>query len=217
MAKPGRPRSFDRDEALRQAQYVFWTAGYEGATLTDLQEAMGGITPPSFYAAFGSKEQLFREVVELNLNTEGSEPLRALAEGTTARESIAGLLRATAETMSQPGKPRGCLLILSAVNCTSANHEIQEHLRELRMRRLKIIRRRLERGVSEGDLPDGLDLGAMVSFFVTVVDGLALQARDGASRKALLAAVDCAMAAWEPLVQSASVRRAPRRANANAR
>src|SRR5262245_34969193 len=63
MAKRGRPRTFDREEAVRQARDVFWALGYEGATLADLQRAMGGITAPSFYAAFGSKEQLFREVI----------------------------------------------------------------------------------------------------------------------------------------------------------
>jgi AcrR family transcriptional regulator len=55
MATRGRPRTFDRDDALRRAMTVFWARGYEGATLDELKEAMGGITSPSFYAAFGSK------------------------------------------------------------------------------------------------------------------------------------------------------------------
>src|SRR5688500_4521224 len=92
MAKRGRPRSFDRNEALRRAMHIFWEAGYEGATLLDLQEAMGGITAPSFYAAFGSKEELFREVVELFRETEGAKIAHALAEGATARDSIMALL-----------------------------------------------------------------------------------------------------------------------------
>ena len=56
MASRGRPRSFDRDAALRSAMNVFWARGYDGASLDELLRAMGGITPPSFYAAFGSKE-----------------------------------------------------------------------------------------------------------------------------------------------------------------
>lgn len=58
MAPRGRPRSFDRDQALERVMQVFWAKGYEGAQLTDLVAAIG-ITPPSFYAAFGSKEAAF--------------------------------------------------------------------------------------------------------------------------------------------------------------
>jgi AcrR family transcriptional regulator len=201
MASRGRPRSFDRDVALRSAHEVFWAGGYEGVTLADLQNAMGGITAPSFYAAFGSKEELFREVIELHRKTEGTAPLRGLTEKATARESIEAMLLASAESCTQPGKPRGCPLVLSAINCTQANRGVQDHLHQLRAQRQKIIQKRLERGVAEGDLPAGAPLTALASFYTIVVDGIALQARDGASRSALKAAVRCAMAAWDPMVR----------------
>jgi AcrR family transcriptional regulator len=203
MAPRGRPRSFDREDALRQAMEVFWALGYEGATLTDLQKAMGGITAPSFYAAFGSKEELFREAVELYSGTLGVPMMRALAEGPTARASIEGLLEAAVEAFCKPGKPRGCMLVLGAMNSMPANKSVRDYLRGLRTRRRKVIQQRLHRDVAEGELRSGLDLGALASFYTTVVDGLAIQARDGASRKTLRFAVRCAMAAWDTLVEQA--------------
>jgi AcrR family transcriptional regulator len=182
---------------------VFWARGYEGATLADLQAAMGGIAAPSFYAAFGSKEDLFREAVELYSRTLGAPMMKALAEGPAARASIEALLLAAVEAFCKPGVPRGCMLVLGAINSTPANKRVQDYLRGLRARRQKAIRERLRRGVVEGELPSGLDLAALASFYATVVDGLAIQARDGASPKALRFAVRCTMAAWDAMVANA--------------
>src|ERR671931_1576682 len=99
MSRTGRPRDFDRDEALQRATQLFWGQGYEATTLADLQKAMGGITAPSFYAAFGSKEELFREAVELYKRTEGAPIAKALSEGPTARSSVEAMLRASAESV----------------------------------------------------------------------------------------------------------------------
>jgi AcrR family transcriptional regulator len=196
----GRPRSFDRQAALRQAMQVFWARGYEGATLSQLQEAMGGIAPPSFYAAFGSKEELFREAVELYSRTLGAPMMKALEEGPTARASIEALLVAAIESFCKPGLPRGCFLVFGAFHNAPSNKSVEAHVRGLRIRRQKCIQQRLQRGVDEGELPANLDLVGMAAFYTTVIDGLAIQARDGVSRKALDFAARCAMGAWEPMV-----------------
>jgi AcrR family transcriptional regulator len=199
-ARRGRPRAFDRNKALQNATEVFWAKGYEGTSLTDLQKAMGDISAPSFYAAFGSKEELFREAVAFHASTEGIAAMRALQDGATARESLEAMLRTAVEIFSQPNKPRGCLLVLGAVNCSQSNEKVQDYLRAMRANRLKIMKQRLRRGVSEGDVPKHVDLAKIVLFFTAVLDGLAFEARDGAARKALMGIVDCAMAAWPSLM-----------------
>jgi len=204
MTPRGRPRSFDRKAALRQAMQVFWALGYEGATLNELQEAMGGIAPPSFYAAFGSKEKLFREAVELYSQTLGAPMTKALEDGPTARASIEALLEAAVDSFCKPGLPRGCFLVFGAFNNVPANKNVEDYVRGLRVRRQRVIQRRLQRAVKEGELPKNLDVVAMAAFYTTVIDGLAIQARDGVSRKALNFAVCCAMAAWDPMVSAAS-------------
>ena len=54
----GRPRAFDRQRAVDVALDLFWRHGFEGTSTSKLTAAMG-ISPPSLYAAFGSKDGLF--------------------------------------------------------------------------------------------------------------------------------------------------------------
>src|SRR5437868_10338280 len=152
MAKRGRPASFDRREALESAMELFWARGYEGTTLEDLQSAMGGITAPSLYHAFGSKEALFKEAVDLYVERVGGQSMRALDEARTAREGVEAMLRQAAKTFSQPGKPHGCLLLLGATNCAPANQGAQAYLQSIRASAPHAIEKRLRWAVTNGDL-----------------------------------------------------------------
>jgi AcrR family transcriptional regulator len=196
MAERGRPRSFDRNAALRRAMTVFWERGYEGVSLSDLTAAMG-INAPSLYAAFGCKEALFREAVALYGANEGSIAERALREKKSAREAVEALLRGNAEAYADPKNPRGCMVVLAATNCTPENEDVRAHLSQCRRDAQKMLRRRLDLGVAAGDLPGGTDAAALAAFYTTVLNGLSIQARDGASRRQLHAIVDVAMAAWD--------------------
>jgi AcrR family transcriptional regulator len=203
MARRGRPAGFDRDEALERAMEIFWQRGYEGTTLEDLQAAMGDISPTSFYHAFGSKEALFRLAVEKYQETVGGPALKALEESPTAREAVHQMLRLTAESFCRPGHPHGCMLVLGATNCTPANAGPQDYLLSIRQQTPKVLKRRLKRAVSEGDLSASADIASMAAFYATVLHGLAVRAGDGASRTALMAAVNGAMAAWDGLASPA--------------
>jgi AcrR family transcriptional regulator len=211
VAKRGRPRTFDRDEALRAALMIFWEKGYEGASLEELQSAMGAISPPSFYAAFGSKERLFFEAVDLYVKTVGARPRHALESAMTARAGVEAMLREAVDIYCDPNPPRGCLLYLGAINCAPASRSVQDRMRTYRIQALDLIRRRLEQGVAEGDVPKGVDLQPLVSLYTSLVHGLPLRARDGASRDELLAGVSAAMAAWDRLIGPAPRRRKPLR------
>lgn len=202
MAERGRPRSFDRAAALRRAMEVFWTKGYDGASLSDLTAAMG-INSPSLYAAFGSKEALFREAVALYGATEGTEIWTALPKAPTAREAIERFLRASAEAFTRPDKPAGCLIVLGALNANDANANVCRELRDERSGNIETLRDRLDRAVREQELPTDLDCRAIATFYATVQQGMSIQARDGASRETLLAVAGCAMAAWDRLTSQA--------------
>lgn len=198
MAERGRPRSFDRQDALASAMEVFWIKGYEAASISDLTGAMG-IGSPSLYAAFGSKEGLFHEAVELYGRTEGPALWDVVEAAPTAREAIEGYLTATARVFTRPGKPRGCLVTLSVLNTASASASVCEAMRQHRAVGQSGLERRLRRSMAQGELPAGLDAAGVAAFYLTVQQGMSIQARDGASRETLEKVAQGAMAAWGPL------------------
>jgi AcrR family transcriptional regulator len=195
MAARGRPRCFDRTCALEQAMEVFWERGYEGASVAELTAAMG-IAAPSLYAAFSSKEELFRESVRHYLQTDGSGIWQSLDDEPSARLAVVNLLKAGAEAATMPNKPAGCFLVHAMANCSPENIEMQLELQERRVHLADLLRLRLDRGIADGDIRPGTDTRSLSAYFITVLQGMSMRARDGGSRTELMQAAEYALAAW---------------------
>jgi AcrR family transcriptional regulator len=184
---------------------VFWRQGFEGSSLHDLTQAMG-INPPSLYAAFGDKERLFLECVERYQAKHGGAC--PYGDEPTARGAIAKLLLYMATELTKACNPRGCMMVMSAATCSGSSDEMQAALHEQRMSSRTRIKERIDRGIQEGDVAPGVDSAALADFYAAVMSGMSLQARDGASRKSLIATVETAMRAWPPAPEGADKRAA---------
>lgn len=190
----GRPRSFDLNAALNAAMRVFWHKGYEGSSLADLTKAMG-INRPSLYAAFGDKETLFRKV--LDRYSEGpAGRIRETLQEPTAFKVAEKLLLGTAELLTDPRHPSGCLMVQSALVCGEGANRIRRELALRRSAGESALRRRFKRAVVEGDLPPESDPEDLARFVITVSQGMAVQAAGGATRKDLEGIARAAMRAW---------------------
>lgn len=190
-SRRGRPRAFDRRKALEAALELFWRQGYEGASINDLTAAMG-ISPPSLYAAFGGKERLYQEALDLYAATRGGYAARALAEEPTARAAIERMLREAAAVYAG----RGCMLASGALACAPEHAGVAADLARRRRDGREALSARLERAVAEGELPAGADAAALGAYYAAVIQGLSIQARDGATPEQLKAIARLAMAAW---------------------
>jgi AcrR family transcriptional regulator len=190
----GRPREFDLDEALDRALRVFWRRGYEGATLPELTEAMG-INRPSLYAAFGSKEELFRKA--LDRYAEGPAAcLREALNEPTARAVAEGLLEGAIAVVTDQRNPQGCLMVQGALTCGEAAESVRRELLARRVAGEVAIRQRLERARADGDLPAEADPADLAGYLVTFMRGMAVQAAGGASREDLRRVAEMALRAW---------------------
>lgn len=190
----GRPRKFDRNVALHRAMEVFWEKGYEGSQLTDLTTAME-INPPSFYAAFGSKEEAFREALELYEREMIHGWVEAFREGFNTRQAIMALLDYTVDVaLAAPG-PGGCMMVMSMINAMPGSERLRELLQDRWRAAISRIFGRLERGIRDGDLPASTNIARLTTFIGAIVQAISLQARDGATRDELNDIVVSAMMA----------------------
>jgi AcrR family transcriptional regulator len=195
MAAIGRPRGFDRDTALEAAMLLFWRKGFAATSMSDLCDAMG-ISSPSLYAAFGSKEALYLEAVEYYVRTIGPSVWDKLAEGATARAGIEKLLIAWTESLPKSrATPAGCMALLAAVG-DEWPATIVRVVKKVRLEMLGALRSRLETAVAKGELPASTDIDGLSRFYLSVFQGMAVQAKDGATPAELRAVAAAAMTAW---------------------
>ena len=190
----GRPREFDPEEALAAALNVFWRRGYEGASLTELTEAMG-ITRPSLYACFGNKEALFRKALDL-YEQEKLCYVKSALDAPTARAVAEKLLRGALDMQCSPNEPQGCLGVISAVSCGPEAESIRDEVIARRASSNRAIVDRFARARDEGDLPAHLDPEALACYLSTVMQGMAVQAGSGTPRDILERLVDTTLAVW---------------------
>jgi AcrR family transcriptional regulator len=192
----GRPREFDVDKALDLALQVFWSKGYEGASMADLTETMG-ITKPSLYAAFGNKEELFRKTLDRYVDGPGGYVQVALAKP-TIRAVVEHLLYGAADAVSDPDHPPGCLAVQGALSCGDAAESIKQELMARRATGEEDLRKRFERAIAEHDLPAGSDAADLARYISAILQGMAVQAAGGTTREQLRKIAEMTLRTWPP-------------------
>lgn len=194
LRKIGRPLSFDRAAALRAAMLTFWRHGYETTSIADLTKAMG-ITPPSLYAAFGNKRQLFLEAVELYAGDAAGRE-RAINDAPSAFEAASDLLQAVAITYTGDETPPGCLLASATASGSADSLEVRRTVADIRFSLAAQFAARIKQDIADGLLPTDCNAEALANLVVVVTQGMSVLARDGGSRERLLAVARAAMMAW---------------------
>lgn len=196
MVRTGRPRGFDRDEAVTHAMHLFWEHGFEGVSLEQLRRSMGGISSASLYAAFGSKEALYREALDKYLGTHGKVMTALRDEGLPPRQRLENALRRSAEMQTASSHPRGCMVALATI-FSESGASVQALTIAERAANREAIRACVDRAIDDGTLRRGADPAGLATLFEGFLVGLSIQARDGVSTAELDAAVTQAMSVWD--------------------
>lgn len=180
----GRPRSFDVDVALREATQTFKRKGYSAATLDDLSEAMG-VNRPSLYAAFDSKEALYRKALSVYAQEMQVRFQQALSEPSFSRALRRLYATALDAYYSQEGEAVGCMVACTAVTEAPTNENLRKDTRSIMDEIDHMVAKRIERAIAEGELPGKVRPKALSRLVVAMLHSLAMRARSGAGRKSL--------------------------------
>jgi AcrR family transcriptional regulator len=194
MMSRGRPREFDRTEALNKAMLLFWRKGYTATSMSDLYEAMG-IKSPSLYAAFGSKENLYDEVLQHYEQCVAPLIWGDMEQEPSPKRAVASWLARSADMLTRCDLPHGCMVTLSAV-ASEGNDRLGQRVQAMRNGGMALLKARLAQAQAQGELPADTDIDALTRLYTSIQQGMSIQARDGASRETLLGIARMAMGLW---------------------
>jgi AcrR family transcriptional regulator len=190
----GRHREFDQDEALDQALTIFWQKGYEGTSFSDIEEKTN-VARPGLYAAFGNKESLFLRALDLYEQKFGGYFAEALAKP-TSREVAATILRGSIPVTTQGSGRLGCMGLNAALACSEGAEPIRSEIIRRWVVAESDLKRRFDRAKAEGDLRETADTSSLATLVMSVMQGLAVKAKSGSSRRLLEKAADDFLALW---------------------
>ena len=197
----GRQREFDVEQALDAALCVFWCKGYEGASYTDLTQAIG-VQRPALYAAFGNKESLFIKALERYYERYlGFFPVALSLP--TAKEVVTHLLTQAVELVTRFPEHAGCLGVHGALAGTDDSEMIRQAVFDARAKGEVQLRERLELAQAQGDLPASANCTTLAAFVCAILHGMAVQAKAGFPREKLQAIADYALSTW-PVAEAAT-------------
>lgn len=193
----GRPREFCPDAALDRVLEVFWREGFEGASVQALADA-AGVSKPSLYAAYGNKEAIYLAALHRYREFHRAALEGRLEAEPDVRVAIHTYLRSMVDSYTERSHPSGCLVVTGTSGCESDGvpDAVREALCDAVHASGAVLERRLARARDEDQLPPDVDVPALATYFSTLVLGMSVQARAGASRSTLFGVVDEAMARW---------------------
>ena len=186
-----RHKEFDETEALEAAMHAFWSTGYEGTSLSDLESSMQ-LTRTSIYNAFGNKQQLFNQAIDHYQKTVLSCLLETLDSGRTIQDGVRKFLNSVVDLHFDEGTPGGCLVVLSILEREQHQAETVVALENIVSQMQKVIQRRIKRAQDAGQVDAMIDARSVSTSIVATATGIMVMGKAGFTKSALRKVSDTA-------------------------
>lgn len=178
----GRPREFDKIQALDAAMDVFWRRGFKAASLGALTQAMG-LSRSSFYQSFGNKQDVLAAVLDWYTEQQARRMAQALA-GPSLRGALEAFFAAIARD-NDGG--RGCLLGNCAVELGPHDQEVAAQVRRGLRGLIGVLEQRIRRAQEEGEIGSSRSPADLANYLGASINGLRVLAKSGMDEPSLIA------------------------------
>lgn len=182
----GRPRNFDPDEVLDKVIDVFWELGYDAADTETLAE-QAGLTKPSLYNAFGSKEELFAAALNRYQTARSAASLQILTSATTPSEGLRDYYLHLADCIAAPDRPKGCLMLSIALPLMDRLPKVAAEIKSAPQESRARMKRYFAEQIEKGNLPSDFKSDQAISLISDLAAAMITQARAGAPLETLKA------------------------------
>ncbi len=179
---PGRPRQFEKSEALEAAMNIFWSSGYEGASIDQLSHEMN-VPRGTLYKEFGSKEELFIAAIDHYALTRLTPIVSALGPKGSLEEDLQSFFKAVISLATSDEMRRGCLISCVLTDAAGGNERFRNELNK----RFKGLEQRLEDRILAAPWNPslGVPVAAAAAMIAAVARGIMVRARSGTDAKDL--------------------------------
>jgi TetR/AcrR family transcriptional repressor of nem operon len=172
----GRYKEFDVGKALAAATGVFWTKGYEAASMEDLLRAMD-LNKGSMYNTFGSKRQLFISVLDEFFRKEGMLIRSMFEQHKNPVKALKEIFRQVTQPADMNAHSKGCFLVNTLGEMSGMDEELASLARNKLLEVETIYLQYIKKGVKEGYITTRTSPETLAKFLVNMWNGMSISRR----------------------------------------
>lgn len=203
-----RPKAFDEDVALMQAMELFWEQGYTATSLAQLTACMG-INRQSLYDTYGDKRGLFLKALDRYCIMIADRLLGPLTRPASGLDAIKAGVVALIGFLTDPPKPRACLMANTAMEIAPHDRTVADKVRGFHRDMERAFAAALANARRRGEIARTTDPDALAAYLVSIVNGMAVAAKAGATKARLHSIAAVALTALQPVVNHPKTKRRP--------
>ena len=174
-----RPRQFDPADVDEALLGVFWSRGYARASLEELTAATG-LLRGSLYAAYGSKEDMFRAATRRYV----ADLAAAIASEKRGLDGARHVLDAVVRLTTRDPERRGCLILNAIPEAHALSAGTQKELQDGLDAMQALLRKRLREARDAAGRTD-VDLEPLVAMLFAALVAIRVLGRAGQDRRLL--------------------------------